>query len=144
MGSYFKQGARYVPLSCSKSLTELLSDSNVLIILRSYSILTTNTSSCLGSQSCRTLCNREELSTTCNPKVTSNACQCLMLHPYITASRTIVNLKLNSGVGYKGTSLKRICYSFLYSSCIVFPDFSSFLGDNQSYVSISHTILNCA
>ena len=38
---------------------------------------------------------REELSTNCNLKVMSNACQCLMLHPYITASRTIFNILLS-------------------------------------------------
>ena len=29
-----------------------------------------------------------------------DACQHLMLHPYMTASRTFVNIKLNSGIGH--------------------------------------------
>ena len=46
--------------------------------------------------------NRDEFSTTCTLKSTlcQDACQRLMLHPYITASRSIVNLKLNSGIGH--------------------------------------------
>ena len=32
--------------------------------------------------------------------VIKDAYQHLMLHPYITASRTIFNIKLNSGIGY--------------------------------------------
>ena len=48
---------------------------------------------------------RDEFSTTCNPKsrLCQDACQHKLLHPYITASRTIVNivlLKLNSDIGY--------------------------------------------
>ena len=48
---------------------------------------------------------RDELSTTCNlkSKLCQDACQHLMLHPYITASRTIViiyYLKLYSGIGH--------------------------------------------
>ena len=34
--------------------------------------------------------NKDELSTTCQ-----DACQRLMLHPYITASKTIVNILLS-------------------------------------------------
>ena len=47
---------------------------------------------------------RDELPTTCNPKkLCQDACQRLMLHPYITASRTIFNIllpKVNSGIGH--------------------------------------------
>ena len=43
---------------------------------------------------------RDELSTTCNrkSKLCQDACQHLMLHPYITASRTIINILLLSRI----------------------------------------------
>ena len=40
--------------------------------------------------------------TICNLKnFQCSACQCLMLHPYITASRTITNIELKSGIGHE-------------------------------------------
>ena len=41
--------------------------------------------------------NKGWASTTFNPKskLCQDACQCLMLHPYITASRTMVNILLS-------------------------------------------------
>ena len=49
----------------------------------------------MASASLKSTETRDELSTICNPKVMSSACWRLMLHPYITASRTIINILLS-------------------------------------------------
>ena len=79
-----------------------------------------------------------------------DAYQHLMLHPYITVSRTIVNIIL-SKIEFRHWTLrgllsalgKGISYvyaiSFLFSKCSTFP---ASCGHGQSYSSISHTLVH--
>ena len=81
-----------------------------------------------------------------------DAYQCLMLHPYITASRTIIKIVLSSVelghwtlTGLESTLQKRGCkvyvISFLYSKC---STFQAACVCGQSYASISHNPTKCA
>ena len=44
-----------------------------------------------------------------------DACQCLMLHPYITASRTIINIVLSRAFNIKSPLQKRGCKVYVIS-----------------------------
>ena len=74
-----------------------------------------------------------------------DACQCLMLHPYITASRTIIILSWIRAFNIKSTLQKRGCkvyvISFLYSKC---STYKAAWVCGQSYGSISHNPTKCA
>ena len=73
-----------------------------------------------------------------------DACQRLMLHPYITASRTIINIVL-SYVEIRHWTLRGLCKGFVrympspfYPSNVVLFQLHGWHG--QSYASISHIV----
>ena len=85
---------------------------------------------------------RKELSTTCNPKVMS---RCLSAPDATSLHHCLYYLKLNSGVGHKRPVERGFVTPFYTSIVVLFQAFPASWGDNQSYASISHTILKiCA